>query len=147
MATRSYRVVPGIASQTMPEVAANFDQLELRIRAANAPDVAKGLAGAFTVFARSAVTDFKNVGQSAEQLAKKLQEVILNAILFKPLEQQFTSLFSGFGGGSGGLLSSIGSWFGGSSAPTNILPTSGWIHHDGGLAGQGQADSDAPCSA
>jgi len=143
-----------LAAQTMPEVAAQFDELEKRIRVDNASEFAKGAASAITDFARSSVTDFKNIGQAAEALSKKILELALNAALFKPLERELTSLFSSaFGGGSGGnLFSGLGSLLGlggGGSATNGLYPTlsaAAVKFHRGGIAGAGGEAITAPAS-
>lgn len=104
------------AAATMPEVAANLDVLEEKIKASNAPDWAKNAADAFGDFAKTAILDFENIGQAAENLAMKLAEVAVEAAIIAPLKQSLTAAFSGGGTGSdpiGGIIGSIFGGFGG----------------------------------
>lgn len=120
-----------IAAKSMPEVAANFDALAQKIRVANAPDWAKDASSAISDFALSAITDFKNIGEAADQLWKALLKVALQATILKPLENGLTSMFSGGGFNFSSLFGSLG----GSSI--GLTPGSGGLYSDGGYTGPG----------
>jgi tape measure domain-containing protein len=126
-----------IAAKTMPEVARNFDELEQKIRVSNAPDWAKDSASAIGDFATTAITDFDNIGDAAENLGKQLLNIALRATIMKPLENGITSLLGGLSGGGGfNILSLFG--LGGSSGGGNFgtgASVAAMKMHSGGLGG------------
>ncbi|CAM5769775.1 tape measure protein [Bosea minatitlanensis] len=125
-----------IAAQSMPEVAANFDKLSEQIRVANAPDWAKDAASAISDFASSAITDFDNIGQAADNLVKALLNVALKATILKPLENALTSFLGG-----ANPLSFLGL---GGSAGVSVAAAK---MHSGGLGGVDGTRISVPAAA
>ncbi len=77
------------------------------------------LSGAITDLARSAVIDFRNINQAALSFVQRLETIIFNALIGKPLENWITGLLGGMvsggggfgGGGGGGLFALVASLF------------------------------------
>lgn len=104
------------AAESMPEVAANYDLLVERVRANNSGDFGKGIADAFGDFAGKAITDFNNIGDAFQSLAKRIVQIGVELMVVNPLKRWLQSTFADVqvgGGAGGGILGSIFSGVGG----------------------------------
>jgi hypothetical protein len=86
---------------------------------------AQGVGNAFETAFKNAMTPGDNLLKTFLDMGKAIEDLILKALIFKPLEDALTASVSGGGGGLFGSF--FGSIFGGS--------TSAAVHHDGGTIG------------
>lgn len=94
------------------------------------------LSGAFTDFARSAITDFENIGDAAKSLLQRILDIILQMTVLKPLEESLRSSFAQSATGGGGLGGFFKSLFGG-GGKTSPLATAAVASGAGGLFASG----------
>jgi hypothetical protein len=86
---------------------------------------AQGVGNAFETAFKNAMTPGDNLLKTFQNMGAAIEDLILKALIFKPLEDALTASVSGGGGGLfGSFFASI---FGGS--------TSAAVHHDGGTIG------------
>lgn len=125
-----------VAAQRSPEIAKNLGQLKFAEVAKNASDFAKDSASAIGDFALSAITDFKNIGDALDKLAKALEKAVLEATIVKPLEGAIKGLLGDtLGGGSSGggwIGALLGKAFTGGGA---AIGTTASLVHSGGVIG------------
>lgn len=88
------------------------------------------LSGAITDLTRSAIVDFRNLNQAALSFVQRLETIIFNALIGKPLENWLMGLIGGMvqGGGVSG-----GGGLGGLGGIIGILAS---LFHTGGTAGE-----------
>jgi tape measure domain-containing protein len=110
------------AANASPEIAANIDLIEQRIRVKNAPEWATSFTSSFSDMAKSVVAGTATMADALATFKTKIINLALD-VAFKPLENMLTSFMGGAGGAGGnplgGLLSklNLGDAFGLSVVP------------------------------
>ncbi|MEN3238289.1 tape measure protein [Methylobacterium ajmalii] len=128
------------AAEKSPEIAANLELIQAKIREKAAPEWASGATSAMTDLVKSVANGTATMADALATFKKRVIDLALDAA-FKPLQTALTNIFTKLGEGgfnigslfSGGL--SGGSNFAG-QAPDAIgpfLPAS--MHHEGGIVG------------
>lgn len=129
------------AAATSPEIAANLDLIEQRLREKNAPEWARDFSSSFGDMAKSVIAGTATMADALTSFKTRIVGLALDAA-FKPLERSLTNLISGGGSGGGfNLLSIFG--LGGSSglpdvtgdAAFSLVSGGGLIFHTGGEVG------------
>lgn len=87
------------AANASPEIAANLALIEMRIRADNAPEWAKGLSGGISEAAKSVANGTATIDGALTALKSKILNLALDQA-FKPFETAFTSMLTNLGGGN-----------------------------------------------
>lgn len=132
------------AADASPEIAANLELIEARIRADNAPEWAKGLTSGVKDAAKSVADGTTSIGDALETLKRKIMGLALDQA-FKPFETAFTSMLSKLGGDNAGGFDLLGMFGLGKSSTGGLTSESAfnagadasitsWLA-DGGLVG------------
>lgn len=131
------------AAQSSPEIAANLDLIEQRLREKGAPEWAKNFTSSFTDMVKGVATGTATMADALATFKTRVMNLALDAA-FKPLERMLTG-FLGGGGGDGltGFSNLFSGMFGGATAGPS--PTGGVrLFADGYIAkgpGTGRSDS------
>lgn len=107
------------AAQSSPEIAANLDLIEQRLREKGAPEWAKDFTSSFSDMAKSVVAGTATAADALASFKTRVVGLALD-VAFKPLERTLTSFLGGGSGGAGAGLGDILGFFTGS---VNPLPT------------------------
>lgn len=132
------------AAQSSPEIAANLDLIEQRLREKGAPEWAKDFTSSFTDMVKGVATGTATMADALATFKTRVMNLALDAA-FKPLERMLTG-FLGGGGGDGltGFSNLFSGMFGGATA-AGPSPTGGVrLFADGYIAkgpGTGRSDS------
>lgn len=141
------------AAQSSPEIAANLDLIEQRLREKGAPKWAKDFTSSFTDMVKGVATGTATMADALATFKTRVMNLALDAA-FKPLERMLTGFLGGSsGGGIGGFGGFFSSLFGGGSAASastaaggwGSLPTTGglWLADGGIVRGPGTGTSDS----
>jgi hypothetical protein len=128
-------------------------------------DLAQGIAGAFGDFAKSAISDFRNIGDHLKNLGMKILDLMVDILVIQPMVKSLSqslmggmtgggdiggilgSLFGGGGGGISGVLSGIlGGGGGGLFANGGLVAANANVRSfstGGAVWGAGTATSDS----
>jgi tape measure domain-containing protein len=115
------------AANASPEIAANLEMIEAKIRENNAPDWAKGLTGGIATAAKSVADGTATIGGALETLKTKIINLALDQA-FKPFETAFTAMLTKLSAGDGGgflKLLGIGGGGGESLAASDSIALAG----------------------
>lgn len=132
------------AAQSSPEIAANLDLIEQRLREKGAPEWAKGFTSSFTDMVKGVATGTATMADALATFKTRVMNLALDAA-FKPLERMLTGFLGGGSGGDGlsGFSNLFSGMFGGAAAGPS--PTGGVrLFADGYIAkgpGTGRSDS------
>ncbi|CAO4174956.1 tape measure protein [Methylorubrum extorquens] len=107
------------AAQSSPEIAANLDLIEQRLREKGAPEWAKDFTSSFSDMAKSVVAGTATAADALASFKTRLVGLALD-VAFKPIERALTGFLGGGSGGAGAGLGDILGFFTGS---VNPLPT------------------------
>ncbi|TFZ54989.1 hypothetical protein E4V01_24055 [Methylorubrum sp. Q1] len=139
------------AAQSSPEIAANLDLIEQRLREKGAPEWAKDFTSSFTDMVKGVATGTATMVDALATFKTRVMNLALDAA-FKPLERMLTGFLGGAGGeGVGGFGNFFSSLFGGGASASTAaggwgsLPTSGglWLADGGIVKGPGTGTSDS----
>lgn len=140
------------AAQSSPEIAANLDLIEQRLREKGAPEWAKDFTSSFTDMVKGVATGTATMADALATFKTRVMNLALDAA-FKPLERMMTGFLGGGGEGLGGFgkfFSSLFGMGGGASSSTAAggwggLPTTGgvWAAQGGIISGPGTGTSDS----
>jgi tape measure domain-containing protein len=139
------------AANASPEIAANLEMIEAKIRENNAPDWAKGLTGGIATAAKSVADGTATIGGALETLKTKIINLALDQA-FKPFETAFTAMLTKLSAGDGGgflKLLGIGGGGGESLAASDSIALAGVPMYAAGVTdlgmvhGPGSGTSDS----
>ncbi|MGG3810995.1 tape measure protein [Methylorubrum rhodesianum] len=97
------------AAQSSPEIAANLDLIEQRLREKGAPEWAKGFTSSFSDMAKSVVAGTATMATALETFKSRIVNLALD-VAFKPFERMLTSGISSAGAGGGSFMDAIKSF-------------------------------------
>lgn len=140
------------AAQSSPEIAANLDLIEQRLREKGAPEWAKDFTSSFTDMVKGVASGTATMADALATFKTRVMNLALD-MAFKPLERMLTGFLGGGGGeGIGGFGNFFSSLLGGGNASASAaaggwgsLPTTGglWLADGGIVKGPGTGTSDS----
>ncbi|MGX5777013.1 tape measure protein [Methylorubrum zatmanii] len=130
------------AAQSSPEIAANLDLIEQRLREKGAPEWAKDFTSSFTDMVKGVATGTATMADALATFKTRVMNLALDAA-FKPLERMLTGFLGGGGDGLTGFSNLFSGLFSGGAAGGS--PTGGVrLFADGGIVkGPGTGTSDS----